>query len=348
VADAESRLRVWFRRTARTYTAEEQATIDRLGYRLHVLVQAKDFCVWEKEVPIAGDHGDYLMQEDLDVSDFGLTGDMDNHVWVAEFRRNGQTIRSFIQREYRDGEQFDPPTLPVGIMIVPKPPLAPWWGATDSEKLWQPERYGRSAFPPGFVPDDFPADEEFVDGVWIGNHGGYCIGPNVQQTTVRVRRWGAPRETYVDGSGYVPGTLDLSTVGTGGMLGTLRTKQGWVSGLSVRFLADAPGGVTAEPVDGGKAVVVHFQPGVSTLHEVWSVIDALPPYVALRTGALASPGYVLQAGDAVQAGYGWTLNGHFPVVPVPAGSTDHCTLRLRLLAAPPDLANRQYPWISGR
>jgi hypothetical protein len=347
VAHAESRLRVWFRRTARAYTPGEQATIDALGYRLHVLIQAKNFCVWEKEVPIVGSHGDYLMEEEVDVSEFGLTGDMDNHVWVAEFRRSGQTIRSFIQREYRDGEQFDPPTLPVGIMIVPKPPLAPWWGATDSAKLWQPERYGRSAYPLGFLPDDYPASNEFVDGVWIGNHGGYCNTPNVQQTVIRIRRWGAPRATYADGRGYLPGTLDLSSVGTGGMHGILRTKQGWVSGLTVRFYADSTSGVTADTMAGGLEAAVHFQPGVATLQDVWDAIDALPPHAPLRTGALTDPGYVLQAGDADQIGYGWTLNGRFPEVPVPEASTDDCTIRLRLLAAPPELANTQYPWLSG-
>jgi hypothetical protein len=30
---------------------------------------------------------------------------------------------------------------------------------------------------------------------------------------------------------------------------------------------------------------------------------------------------------------------------VPPGSTEHCTIRLRLLAAPPDLVNVQYPWL---
>jgi hypothetical protein len=347
IAHAESRLRIWFRRTARVYSAAEQAAIGALGYRLHVLVQARSFAVWEKEVAIAGNHGDYLMEEEVDLTQWGLTGGMEDHVWVAEFRRDGQTIRSFLQREYRDGEQFDPPTLPVGIMIVPKPPLAPWWGATDSEKLWQPERYGRSAFPAGFTPDGPPASNEFVDGVWIGSHGGYCNTPNVQQTVIRIRRWGAPRTSYVDGSGYLPGTLDLSTVGTGGMRGTLRTKPGWVAGFTVRFSADSLGGVTAESLDGGLAVAVHFQPGVSTLREVWTAIEGLPPHNALRAGALGEPGYVLQAGDADLVGYGWTLNGRFPEVPVPAGSTERCTLRLRLLAAPRELSNVQYPWLAG-
>jgi hypothetical protein len=347
ISHGESRLRVWFRRSARVYSPEEQAAIDALGYRLHVLVQVQNFCVWEKEVPIVGAHGDYLMEEDVDLAEFGLVGGMSNHVWVAEFRRNGRTIRSFLQREYRDGERFDPPTLPVGIMIVPKNPLAPWSGATDSEKLWRPERYGRSAWPPGFIPDDYPADEEFVDGIWIGSHGGYCNTPNVQQTVIRIRRWGAPRASYVDGSGYVPGALDLSTVGTGGMQGILRTKQGWVSGAVVHFVGDSASGVAAELASGGMVLVVHFQPGLSTLRQAWDAIDALPLHAAVRTGALANPDYVLQAGDTDPSGYGWSLNGSFPEVPVPAGSTDGCSLRLRLLAAPGELSNRQYPWIDG-
>lgn len=345
--DRLSRVRLIARRSDRIYTPAEQAAINPLGYRVRLVLDAVNLVVWEKEVPIPAAQNTEFMHEIIHLSDFGLISDHDRFRFVAEVRRNGKTTRRFhngtdddVRRrkaEYVTGEEMDPPTYPIAVVTRPQFVNNPLWNTQNSSQSGMVLR------------------------------GGWRYGPSLGQCSESVRnkvhvvawRLGYDLDTqYLDGS-LTSVNIDLTAIDPL-MNGVLLARSGVSRSLAVVFtpgvppdvfnpvslgMDPTPVGVSAlsnmgysEPYESG--IRVTFRPGVATLQNVF---DAINTYAAkfggpITTGVLNAPAYVLN-----QTAEFTTAPAYVdPVkVPVPAGSGDNCTLRVRLLMVPP---NRVWDW----
>jgi hypothetical protein len=328
-SDRMGRLRVRAYRGNEVYSPEEQATIDALGYRVRVYIEAIDLCVWEREVAIGNAPlGTVLMNEPIDLSRFGMITDEDRFVFVLEMRRNGRTIRAKNDNAYSVGEAFDPPAPPVGVNVFGVVDGTPWWNE-QNQNNWMSSlvRYGEAggAGRAGLAG-------EVCAGSWLGPATGDCSESVQQQLRAIIWRSGAALAEYEDGSPGVYARFDSTP------FFVLRST-----------LAGAPGCYTIEGVYDGPLNVVDTGTGLTlyaqatdTIGNLLALIVATGKFTVVSSLSGATAGAIMNLWPAPTASV-------VPVrepVPTPVDAWEGTTVRLRLLIAPP---NRvwSYPFANG-
>lgn len=362
--DRYSRIRLVAKRTSRIYTPEEQAVIDAYGYRARITLLTSDLVLWEREFPIeVASSSQFLLNETVDLAEFGLTAGIDRALVVAEFRRNGRTIRTRLSREYQIGEAFDHPAPPVHFDIRNVSPYLPPWNNQNGGGDVLRTYYGNNQ-PLDGVTSEVGAC--FQAGVLHNEEFGDCGEAIMQHLQITAWRSGDLPTEYWDGTRTGVVSLDLSSV-TVGLEGTVFCSA-LDTQVSVTFVGDgnAPqyngttyGGGTWSELDPGGGVIVHFTPGSSTMATALATLlpeTTYEPYSGLFCPGFSQtkvrlagsiPGtafsYVLVAGDAFGP---VTINGGSLVaVPVVPASFEGCTVRVRLLAAPQHRSG-EYPFDS--
>lgn len=337
-----SRVRIVAARSTKTYTPEEQALINTYGYRLRVILHAINLVAWEKEVPILATQGVELMHETVDLSQYGLVSDTGHVCFIAELRRNGRTIRTYLPREFTPGEELDHPALPVKISTVGVMPGNSWRSDNNGQNPWWGSKsYGRNG-------DAGAINDTFIAWTHIGPPLGYC--PESTKQIIHVVAWRAEDDgpaAYYDGT-LAEGTIDLSVFHPA-MGGTLKGLTAIPADVFVTFVP-----TTAPNQDSTKWTVhptasvqprymgmcIEFIPGVTTLQEVFDAIDAASATGGhVRTDTLVAPNYVLtQTSEFTLTTAGTIVDPAIPTTPEGAAGA---TLRVRMLIAPP---NRKYEY----
>lgn len=255
------RLRVAVYRDGTVYTPGEQAAIDALGYRIRVYADAPDFCGWEREVPITGAEGSVLINEELDLSKFGMITDEMRFVFIMSMRRNGKTIRA-LGAGYQQGEEFDPPCPPVSFFVKGVAPGTPWWNAQNENQFGNGTlRYGEGTTEVGKL--GFP-NMSLWAGSWTGPETGNCSESAQQVLRVLAWRSAAIPSTYENGA---PGTHGIAAL-MGSMLRA--TVAGIPGQVIVNGIVEGPLAATFRP---GGGVDLYAQTG-DTLYNVLDLIDA--------------------------------------------------------------------------
>lgn len=345
-----TRMRLRVARSATAYTPEEQATFNALGYRVRIGLHVPNMTMWEYEAPI-DPAGSYVLNQPVNLADYGLISDSARFVFLAEFKRNGKTIKNFLKREYTPGELLEPPTNPVTIStqgIFPggdyrndtnNSSNGRWWGGGSGKYGIN----GSAGKRPTEGPDLLPA---FETGTWLQSSVGDC-GENAKQLVQVVAFLNGARATeYYDGT-LATADLDLATIpveqgGDPAMQGVLVAQSGYPMPIQVVFTPGASLSVerTYAPEaedsgsDVGTGLKITFVSGVTTLGDIFTAIDAV--YAEhngfVKTGTLTTPAYVLTQTVEFQISAQVTPTP----TPYPAGAENGCTLHMRLLVATPN------------
>jgi hypothetical protein len=319
-------------RDGTVYSPEDQAVIDALGYRIRMYADAPNYCVWEREVPVTGAEGSILINEALDLADFGMITDEQRLVFIMSMRRSGKTIRAH-GSGYQQGEAFDPPAPPVRFEVFGVAPGTPWWNEQNQNEGFSSQsfRYGEGQTWVG---------KEGSGGIWAGS----WVGPETgncsesAQQLLRVLAWrSAPApSSYENGS---PGTHGLAE-----LLGTwLRSTVAGAPGeVVVNGIVDGPLAATAR---GGGGVDLYAQAG-DTLYDLLDLIEA---------GSGDSGVTVLSRGPDLTflpaTGYHYLYEAVMAVpaldrVVTPGNAGDNTTACIRLLLCPPHKLGG-YPFLMG-
>jgi hypothetical protein len=301
------------------WTPEQLADWSALGYRVHVRIYGPNYVAWEKTVQIPNNPTPTsLINEDLNLADYGLVSDNDYYRFVAEIKRNGKTIKTLIPSEYVPGEEFDPPSPVVAWRAIPVFPGSLWWNEQNTGGI-----------------------QAFAGGVQFGDAMGYCSESTLQP--LKLVAW----QAYPQPAEYLDGTLGDTVVehptaqatfifkspgtpaGMWGVYGTLRLIPSLDTPRIEAFTEDV-----GESTPGRRSIIIYYQPGSTTIQDVYGMLNDPDRSFLFVPGVAQNPSYVLQTTDE------WNSGDVGPAavapVPVPEGSYAGCTLTIRLLVCPPN------------
>jgi hypothetical protein len=331
--DRLTRVRIVIKRSPRVYSSEEQTVIDSYGYRARAVLEIRNQVVWEKEVPIPASGNSMIMDEALDLAEFGLLSDHDRFRFVAEMRRDGKTIRSYLPSDYVVGEELDPPGPTV--VWVPRPIFknTPWWNTQNAGSAY--------ALNKGY---------EFNRGL------AHCSESTRQSIRVVAWRLEPMATTYYDGT---PGeaVMDLSTLNPamGAEIVVLGGPEPQTWNVKFDSSLESPVAhvalgrlVYARVTPDAGGITVQCHPTLTTLQDVFDVINTpeqqnterfFIPHIFART--LLTPNYVLTGADLTRE---FSLVAQATPIPVPGGAETGCTFRVRLLIPAPNKIG-EWPFI---